>query len=44
MKRDPIPNPSAPSLVSLFAGAGGLDIGLELAGFSTLVVNELGKR
>ena len=32
-----------PTLVSLFAGAGGLDIGLEVAGFSTLLVNELGK-
>lgn len=31
-----------PTLISLFAGAGGLDIGLEQAGFSTLVVNELG--
>lgn len=31
-----------PTLISLFAGAGGLDIGLEKAGFSTLVVNELG--
>jgi DNA (cytosine-5)-methyltransferase 1 len=31
-----------PTLISLFAGAGGLDIGLEQAGFTTLVVNELG--
>lgn len=29
------------TLISLFAGAGGLDIGLEQAGFSTLVVSEL---
>src|SRR6202142_1189797 len=29
------------TLISLFAGAGGLDIGLERAGFSSLVVNEL---
>jgi DNA (cytosine-5)-methyltransferase 1 len=29
------------SLISLFAGAGGLDIGLERAGFETLVANEL---
>jgi DNA (cytosine-5)-methyltransferase 1 len=30
-----------PTLVSLFAGAGGLDIGLEMAGFSTVMVNEI---
>jgi DNA (cytosine-5)-methyltransferase 1 len=30
-----------PTLISLFAGAGGLDIGLEQAGFTSLVVNEL---
>ncbi|MBA3531060.1 MAG: DNA cytosine methyltransferase [Ardenticatenales bacterium] len=30
-----------PTLISLFAGAGGLDIGLELAGFVSLAVNEL---
>lgn len=29
------------SLISLFAGAGGLDIGLEIAGFKAVVVNEL---
>ena len=32
---------SGPSLVSLFAGAGGLDLGLELAGFTTLFANEV---
>ena len=31
-----------PTLISLFAGAGGFDIGLEQAGFSTLAINELG--
>lgn len=30
-----------PTLVSLFAGAGGLDIGLEQAGFNCLAINEL---
>lgn len=30
-----------PTLISLFAGAGGLDIGLEEAGFKALVLNEL---
>ena len=29
------------TLISLFAGAGGLDLGLEFAGFKTLVANEL---
>jgi DNA (cytosine-5)-methyltransferase 1 len=29
------------SLISLFTGAGGLDIGLEIAGFETLVASEL---
>ena len=32
---------SWPTLVSLFAGAGGLDLGLELAGFTTLFANEV---
>lgn len=31
------------SLVSLFTGAGGLDIGLERAGFSTVVANDVDK-
>ena len=37
------PNRTAggPTLFSLFAGAGGLDIGLEDAGFSTLIANDV---
>ncbi len=31
----------SPSLISLFSGAGGLDLGLESAGFETLVASEL---
>lgn len=31
----------SPTLVSLFAGAGGLDIGLERAGFRTILANEI---
>ena len=34
-------NENRPKLVSLFAGAGGLDLGLELAGFEAVAVNEL---
>ena len=35
-------NTTVPSLISLFAGAGGLDLGLEQSGFKTLVANEIG--
>ena len=35
-------NLDTPTMISLFAGAGGLDIGLEQAGFISLAVNELG--
>lgn len=37
-----MPNFDSPTMISLFAGAGGLDIGLEQAGFISLAVNELG--
>jgi DNA (cytosine-5)-methyltransferase 1 len=35
--REPTPTPPARSMVSLFAGAGGLDAGLEQAGFTTVL-------
>lgn len=35
------PDSDAPTLVSLFSGAGGLDIGLERAGFKTVIANEI---
>lgn len=37
-----MPSSDNPTMISLFSGAGGLDIGLELAGFITCAVNELG--
>jgi DNA (cytosine-5)-methyltransferase 1 len=33
---------NTPTMISLFAGAGGLDIGLEQAGFISIAINELG--
>ncbi len=37
------PDSDTPTLVSLFSGGGGLDIGLERAGFKTVVANEIEK-
>ncbi|MCC5803800.1 DNA cytosine methyltransferase [Rossellomorea vietnamensis] len=34
---------NSPSVVSLFAGAGGLDVGLEMAGFEVIWANEIDK-
>jgi DNA (cytosine-5)-methyltransferase 1 len=34
---------TSPSVVSLFAGAGGLDVGLEMAGFEVIWANEIDK-
>lgn len=34
---------NSPSVISLFAGAGGLDVGLEMAGFKVIWANEIDK-
>jgi len=40
-RRSGIGHDTQPTLVSLFSGAGGLDVGLEQAGFRTLLANEV---